>query len=206
MSARIGADVAVAAPRGGVEQALRKAALVMGFALLTALGAQVRIPLTPVPITLQTFFVLLGGLMLGPRLGVSAQALYVALGAVGAPVFAGGALGFAYLLGPTGGYLVGFVAAAWLVGQLARGLDPKSPRAVWQVLGILAAGSIAIYVPGAYWLARVMGMGWWAALAKGVIRFLPGDALKVALAASLWLRVGRSRQLHSIAGEGCADD
>lgn len=192
MYQRIGPDVIVASPtKGGVEEALRTAALVMGFALLTALGAQVRIPLTPVPITMQTFFVLLGGLMLGSRLGASAQALYVGLGALGVPMFAGGALGFAYLLGPTGGYLVGFVAAAWLVGQLARGLDPKDPRAAWQVMAVLAAGTVAIYVPGVYWLARMTGMGFRSALVAGVLPFLPTDALKAVLAASVWLRIAR---------------
>ncbi len=192
MYQRIGPDVIVASPtKGGVEETLRTAALVMGFALLTALGAQVRIPLTPVPITMQTFFVLLGGLMLGPRLGASAQTLYVALGALGVPMFAGGALGFAYLLGPTGGYLVGFVAAAWLVGQLARGLDPKDPRAAWQVMAVLAAGTVAIYVPGVYWLARMTGMGLRSALVAGVLPFLPTDALKAVVAASVWLRIAR---------------
>ncbi len=192
MYQRIGPDVIVASPtKGGVEEALRTAALVMGFALLTALGAQVRIPLTPVPITMQTFFVLLGGLMLGSRLGASAQTLYVALGALGVRMFAGGALGFAYLLGPTGGYLVGFVAAAWLVGQLARGLDPKGPRAAWQVMAVLAAGTVAIYVPGVYWLARMTGMGFRSALVAGVVPFLAGDALKAVVAASVWLRIAR---------------
>ena len=188
----IGPDVIVASPtKGGVEEALRTAALVMGFALLTALGARVRIPLTPVPITMQTFFVLLGGLLLGGNSGAAAQVLYLALGALGAPVFAGGALGSAYLFGPTGGYLVGFVTSAWLVGRLASAVDRRSPGAAWHVLGILAVGSIAIYVPGAYWLAQVTGMGWWAALANGVIPFLAGDALKAVLAASVWLRWAR---------------
>ena len=192
MYQRIGPDVIIASPtKGGVEEALRTAALVMGFALLTALGAQVQIPLTPVPITMQTFFVLLGGLILGSRLGASAQTLYVALGALGVPMFAGGALGFACLLGPTGGYLVGFVGAAWLVGQLARGLDPKGPRAAWQVMAVLAAGTVAIYVPGVYWLARMTGMGFRSALVAGVLPFLATDALKAVLAASVWLRIAR---------------
>lgn len=182
---------ALAPEEAGIEGAVGQAALVAEFALLTALAAQVSIPLVPVPITMQTFFVLLGGLMLGSRLGASAQTLYVALGVLGVPVFAGGALGFAYLLGPTGGYLVGFVAAAWLVGQLARSLDPKSPRAAWQVMAVLAAGTVAIYVPGVYWLARMTGMGFQSALVAGVLPFLPGDALKAVLAASVWLRIAR---------------
>jgi len=194
MYERVGADVAVAArSRAGGEEVLRGAALVAGFALLTALSGRVRIPLTPVPITMQTFFVLLGGLMLGSRLGASAQTLYLALGALGAPMFAGGALGFAYLLGPSGGYLLGFVAAAWLVGQLARGIDPKGPRAAWQVMGVLAAGTVAIYVPGVLWLAQMPGMGLQSALMAGVLPFLLGDALKVVLVASIWLRLAGRR-------------
>jgi len=189
-----GRDVISLAPRRiGVEEVARRVALVGGFALLTALGAQVRIPLgfTPVPITMQTFFVLFGGLLLGANLGTTAQLLYLTLGALGAPFFAGGALGFASLLGPTGGYLVGFVASAWLVGQLARGVDPAGPRAGYQVLAVLAVGTVAIYVPGVFWLARVMGMGLWPALGAGVLPFLPGDALKAVLAAALWLRLAR---------------
>ena len=188
-------------PREGVAQAparlaggevARRVALVAGFALLTALGAQVRIrlPFTPVPITLQTFFVLLGGLTLGGGLGAGAQVLYLVLGALGVPVFAGGALGFASLVGPTGGYLVGFVLGAWLVGQLARGVDPRDPRAELRVLGILAVGTVIIYVSGAYWLARVMGLGLRPALAAGVLPFVPGDTLKAVLVVWVWSRLG----------------
>ncbi len=119
--------------------------------------------------------------------------LYVALGALGAPFFAGGALGFASLVGPTGGYLLGFVAAAWLVGQLVRGIDPKGPRAAWQVMGVLAAGTVAIYVPGVLWLAQMPGMGLGSALMAGVLPFLVGDALKVVLVASIWLRLAGRR-------------
>jgi len=169
----------------------------MGFALLTALGAQVRIPLpfTPVPLTLQTFFVLLSGLALGANLGATAQLVYLSLGVLGAPFFAGGALGLAYLLGPTGGYLVGFVASAWLVGRLARGIDVWSGRAPPTMLTILALGSVVVYLPGVFWLAWLTGKGPWPALLAGVLPFLPGDALKTVLAATLWLRLARRSSL-----------
>jgi len=183
--------VSLARTRIGVEVALRRVALVGGFALLTALGAQVRIPLTPVPITMQTFFVLLGGLMLGANLGATAQLLYLTLGAFGAPIFAGKAVGLTYLLGPTGGYLMGFVASAWLVGQLARSVNRASPRAGIQALAILAVGTVTVYVPGVFWLVRGMGMSPWSALGAGVLPFLPGDALKAVLAAAIWLRLVR---------------
>lgn len=219
---------------------MRAVLLVVGFALLTALGAQVRIPIQPVPITLQTFFVLLGGLMLGPNLGALAQVLYVSLGAAGAPVFAGEGVGRAYLLGPTGGYLLGFAASAWLVGQLIRALDVRPglsldlpgrvslwraepveardgrqpfdaaqagahevgatverqakwasvPRP-WRLLGVLAAGIVAVYVPGVIWLALVTGMGLGKAVVAGVLPFVPGDVLKALLAASIWMRLPR---------------
>jgi biotin transporter BioY len=235
-----------------LEEALRAVLLVVGFALLTALGAQVRIPIQPVPITLQTFFVLLGGLMLGPNLGALAQVLYVSLGAAGAPVFAGEGVGLAYLLGPTGGYLLGFAASAWLVGQLSRALDVRpglsldlarrvnlwrgsilrpsasSGRAEpveardgrqpfdaaqagahevgatverqakwasvprpWRLLGVLAAGIVAVYVPGVIWLALVTGMGLGKAVVVGALPFVPGDVLKALLAASIWMRLPR---------------
>lgn len=163
----------------------------MGFALLTALGAWVRVPLpfTPVPITLQTFFVLLGGLMLGPALGAGAQVLYLVLGTAGVPVFAGGALGLAYLVGPTGGYLVGFVVAAWLVGRLARDLRPGEDRAELRALGTLALGTLTIYAAGAYWLAWMAGLDLGKALWVGVLPFIPGDTLKVMVAARLWSRL-----------------
>ncbi len=188
----VGRGLWLGALRGSrLEEAGRQTALVVGFALLTALGAHVRIPLVPVPITLQTFFVLLGGLMLGARLGCAAQLTYVTVGGLGAPIFAGGASGFAYLVGPTGGYLMGFAAAAWLVGALVRGVEPASPGASWRVAAVLAAGALAVYVPGVLWLSRVTGMGLGRSLTAGMLPFLPGDALKVMLAGALWLRLGR---------------
>jgi biotin transport system substrate-specific component len=167
-----------------------RAALVVGFALLTALGAQVRIPLpfTPVPISLQTFAVLLAGLALGGGLGALSQAVYVVLGTLGAPVFAGG-VGTAWLFGPTGGYLIGFVLAALLVGQLSRALDVR--HRPWRLLGVLAAGIVAVYVPGVIWLALLTGMGLEKAVVVGALPFVPGDVLKALLAATIWMRLPR---------------
>lgn len=171
---------------------LRQALLVVAGSLLVALCAQVRIPLpfTPVPITGQTFGVLLVGAVLGARRGALSLVLYLLEGAVGLPVFAGGAAGAFHLLGPTGGYLVGFVVAAWLTGYLAeRGWDRD-----YRCLLAMAAGNIAIYILGVVWLARFVG--WEAAWVKGVLPFIPGDALKIALAGAAlptaWRLVGKS--------------
>src|ERR671910_1051854 len=126
------------------------AALIVVFSAFVALTAQVEIPLRPVPITLQTLGVLLTGALLGSSRGVLALLLYLAEGAVGLPVFAGGAAGLAYMLGPTGGYLVGFVLAAGLVGWLAeRGWGR---RLVWTALA-MAIGNLVIYALGVAWLA-----------------------------------------------------
>ena len=129
-------------PRGGL---LRDALLVVGFSLLTALCARIVIPLpfTPVPITGQTFAVLLTGAALGARRGAAAIVLYVLEGLAGLPVFAGGASGLARLLGPTGGYLLGFIAAAYLTGTLAeRGWD----RTVRWAAAAMAAGNVVVYL------------------------------------------------------------
>lgn len=159
---------------------LADALLVVGGSLLVAALAQVSIPLpfTPVPVTGQTFAVLLVGAALGARRGAASLALYVAQGVLGLPVFAGGASGLARLAGPTGGYLVGFVAAAYVVGFLAeRGLD----RRLFTALAAFLAGEIVIYIVGVSWLAYFVG--WGKALLAGLWPFLPGDALKAVLAA-----------------------
>lgn len=157
------------------------ASLIVGASLLVALMAQVSIPLpfSPIPITGQTFAVLLVGAALGARRGMASLLLYLLEGAVGLPVFAGGRAGPAVFLGPTGGYLVGFVAAAWLVGALAaRGLDRRIPQALLAFL----AGEIAIFLFGAAGLTFHVGPA--NALPLGVIPFIPGELIKVALAAA----------------------
>ena len=158
----------------------RDLGLVLAGTLFVALLAQVRVPLpfTPVPLTGQTFAVLLAAAALGSRGGAASLALYAALGCLGLPVFAGGAAGLAYALGPTGGYLLGFVIAAWVTGRLAeRGLDRRL-RTAW--LPFLA-GTLVIYLCGAGWLALSLGVE--KALALGVLPFLIGDVIKVGLAA-----------------------
>jgi len=157
-------------------------ALVGGFALFTALMAQIEIPLwfTPVPITGQTLAVLLAGAALGSRVGAASQGLYVGLGALGLPFYSGGEGGWEVATGATGGYLVGFVIAAALVGYLAeRGQD----RNVVTALSAFLAGSAVIYFFGVGWLAAYLDVGVTEALGMGMTPFVIGDLVKVALAA-----------------------
>ena len=157
----------------------RAASWVMGvtiFTTLTTLGAFVRIPLpfTPVPITLQTFFVLLGGAVLGSAAGSSSQSLYLILGAGSLPVFAGARGGLSHLAGPTGGYLIGFVVAAYLVGKMVERKDSL----MWLTLAMLA-GTGVIYLLGGLRLGWFLRVGIKETLYLGVIPFLPGDILKL---------------------------
>jgi len=160
--------------------------------VFVGLSAQIEAPLWPVPVTMQTFAVLVIGMAYGGRLGAATLALYLAEGAIGLPVFAGGTGGIWVLVGPTGGYLVGFVAAAGIVGALAqRGWD----RNVALTAAGMLIGNVVLYVPGLLWLAKFTGAD--QAVALGLAPFLVGDALKVALAACLmplaWRVVGRRR-------------
>ena len=161
-----------------------EALLVLGGAVFVALFAQIRIPLpfTPVPITGQTFAVLLVAATLGSIRGGAALALYVALGAAGAPVFTGWARGLEILKGATGGYLIGFVVASIVVGILAeRGWDKKFRSAI----GAMLTGNVIIYLFGLPWLSQVVGTGFTKALELGLYPFVPGDLLKLYLAAAL---------------------
>jgi len=156
--------------------------LILGFTAVTALSAQIAFYIGPVPITGQTFAVLLAGALLGSKRGALSQLTYLGLGAMGAPIFAGWMGGPAVLMGPTGGYLIGFVAAAFVVGLLAeRGWD----RRTWSMALAMLIGSIAIYVFGLSWLS--IWLGHFApkssVLATGLYPFIPGDLLKVVLAA-----------------------
>ena len=159
---------------------MRDAMLVIGAVTLVALLAQVKIPLpfTPVPLTGQTFAVLLVGAALGAKRGALSMALYTAIGTLGLPVFAGGAAGLAYLSGPTLGYLAGFIVAAFVIGKMAeRGLE----RNLRTSLLPFFVGTLIIYAFGAGWLAILLGVE--KALALGVLPFIAGDLIKLALAA-----------------------
>ena len=172
---------------------LKSAALVVAFSLFVGLSALVAVPLpfTPVPVTLQTFAVLLTGALLGPRLGALALMAYLLEGAAGAPFFAGGSGGALYLATtPTLGYLLAYPAAAYLTGLLAeRGWDRRFTSAA----AAMALGSAVILFGGWAGLLRFQPPA--RAFALGVAPFLVGDAVKIALAAGLlpagWALVGR---------------
>ena len=168
---------------------IRNALLVVGGSLLVAISAKIQVS-GLVPFTMQPWAVLLVGAALGGRLGMMSLIAYLLEGAAGLPVFAQPVPGAAYLVGPTGGYLFAFPLAAFVVGRLAeRGWDRRFGKA----LIAFAMGDLIILAFGGAWLASFMGGK--AALADGVLKFLPGDALKIVLAAfalpAAWRLTGR---------------
>jgi biotin transport system substrate-specific component len=156
------------------------------FGALTAVGAYIIIPLPPVPITMQTLFMGLAGTLLGARLGALSQVVYLFLGILGLPVFAGGKAGIGVLFGPTGGYLIGFIAAAAVIGKLAS-LKAR-PGFAWLCLS-LVAGAAVIYTLGILQLMLVARLSAVKALAVGVLPFLWGDGIKILLAATVALKL-----------------
>lgn len=161
---------------------IRSVSLVFGFSLLVALSAQIVIPVGPVPITAQTFAVLLTGALLGSRLGAMALIVYLMEGAVGLPFFYGGSSGILHILGPTGGYLVAFPAAAFITGAFAEhGWDKRFPTAV----AAMAIGSLLIMLSGWGWFALVTHTSLPVAFKLTVLQFIPGDIIKIVLAAAL---------------------
>lgn len=164
------------------------------MAALTAVGASIQIPLGPVPMVLQNLFVLLAGLLLGSRWGAASMGIYLLVGAIGLPVFAGAKGGLAHFMGPTGGYLLGFVASAFLTGLIAQGPLNRT----WKDVAAVMAGSIMIYALGVPWLKAVTGMAWSKALFVGMVPFLPGDVVKAVSAVVLAraLRPAINRQME----------
>jgi biotin transport system substrate-specific component len=166
------------------------------FGALTAVGAYISIPMFPVPLTLQSLITTLAGLLLGGPLAALSQVVYVLLGVIGLPVFAGGKAGLGVLLGPTGGYLFGFVLGAYVIGSLAHAKKNAGPA--WLLMAIVA-GHIMIYGLGVAQLSLVAHLSVVKAVAVGVIPFLPGDALKAAASIVVsskvgeqWRTIGRS--------------
>lgn len=186
---------AVAPTAGAALWAKRAALLAIGVAAL-AVAAKIKVPFWPVPVTMQTFAVLSIGAAYGPRLGVATVLAYLAVGALGFDVFTSSSaesFGLAYMAGSTGGYLVGFALAAGFLGWAARrGWDRSHGRMALAML----IGNAIVYVPGLLWLGRLYGWDQ-PILAWGLTPFLPGDALKLALAALVfplaWRAVGPAR-------------
>lgn len=174
----------------------RDMVLIALFASLTAVGAFIRIPIGPAPISLQNFFSLMAGALLGARSGALSQGVYVGMGLVGVPIFTSGG-GPSYLLSPTFGFLIGFVVCAWTVGKWMEGRD-------YSILNFFigsTVGSILVYAIGVPWmylvLTRISGveMGFLRALKVGCLVFIPGDLIKIIavswLASKITPRISR---------------
>jgi biotin transport system substrate-specific component len=168
------------------------------FAALTAAGTFILIPLpfSPVPVVLQNFFALLSGLILGPALGSAAVGLYLLAGAIGAPVFAGAAGGFVRFLGPTGGFLLGYLLAALTAGLIAGRPRPEIRTPLWRIVLAVLGGFLIIYVPGLIRLKYAIDKPWNAALAAGFTPFIIGDLIKAAAAVIIAPRLRRAAGEH----------
>lgn len=174
----------------------RRVLAISAFVALTALGARLSVPIGPVPVSLQTLAVSLAGLLLGARLGAYSQLAYLALGAAGLPVFTQGA-GLAYLLGPTGGYLLAFPVAAAFTGWLAQRIDGRAGLGAVALLALATlAGTVTVFLGG--WAQLTAYTGDPArAFAVGVLPFVAGDVVKVMLAVLVARRLrGRMRPLR----------
>ena len=176
-------------------------AIIALFAALLAVGSLIKIPLgfTPVPITLQVFFVLFAGLILGPVRGALALLAYLVIGAVGIPVFAGGTGGFQSIVGPSGGYLYGFVVAAFVVGLVARSI--KGDRTVvlaGSALLACIAGVLVIYVFGAGHMMLTMSLSPAKAFALGVAPFIPVDFAKAVVVTIIYVAIAQRGVLKAV--------
>lgn len=160
------------------KSSLRGLAYASMFGALTAIGAYIMIPLPPVPVTMQTLFVILAGTLLGGYLGALSQVVYILLGVIGLPVFTGGKAGIGVLFGPTGGYLIGFVVGAYIIGKLAS--LRRDPGVLW-LMGAMTAGMSVLYTLGIIQLMLVAKLDIIKAVAVGLLPPLPGDIIKIII-------------------------
>jgi len=158
------------------------------FSALTAIGALISVPLpfSHVPITLQTMFTYMAGALLGSYLGALSQLIYVLMGVMGLPIFAKGSAGISVLLGPTGGYLAGFIPGAFVIGKLAE--IKKNPSFRWLLI-CMTAGTAVVYILGVLQLMNWVRIGVKEAVVVGVLPFTVGDALKMLAAAYMSIRI-----------------
>jgi biotin transport system substrate-specific component len=161
------------------------------FAALICAGSLIAIPVGPVPIVLQNAFAVLAGLLLGPIAGAGAVALFLLAGALGLPVFSGGRGGLAVLAGPTGGYLAGYLIAAFVAGLIAAPVR-SAPRK--KALPVIACATLAafvsIYIPGILVLKHALALSTGEAIAKGFIPFVAGDFIKILVLIPISLKLG----------------
>ena len=148
------------------------------MAALMAVGAFLAVPIGPVPIVLQNLFVFLAGLLLGSRWGLTSVLVYILAGGLGLPIFAGGMGGIGRLVGPTGGYLVGYIPAVYLIGLIS---EKVSSKVLWDVSAMIV-GAFVVYACGVTWLKILSGMTFGKTLTVGMAPFLIGDAIKIAAA------------------------
>ena len=176
------------------KKTLLKICLIALFAALIAGGTFIAIPIGPVPIVLQNLFTLLSGLILGPILGSAAVALYLLAGTLGAPVFAGFTGGITRLIGPTGGFLIGYFLMALIAGLIVG--TPEKRLSLVRLIVAVAVGLLVVYVPGVIWLKIQTGLSWDRALAAGFFPFLIGDALKGVVAVLISRRLRKTAAAH----------
>ena len=173
-------NLPLAAALPGHERLGRKLLLAVLGSLLVAAAAQVSVPMWPVPMTLQTLAISVVGLTLGSRLAAATLTLYLVQGALGLPVFAGGAAGLPYLVGPTGGFLVGFIAMAWLTGRL---VEMGLARGFLRLFAAALVPALLLFVPGVLWLWTITPLALDQAVMMGAAPFQLGGLVKSALAA-----------------------
>ncbi|MDR2717321.1 MAG: biotin transporter BioY [Treponema sp.] len=164
------------------------------FAALISAGAFIAFPIGPVPIVLQNLFTLLSGLVLGPVLGTAAVGLFIAAGAVGAPVFAnnGSPMGIARLLGPSGGYLFGYLLGAFVAGLIVGFPRPGVKTPVWRIVLAAATGMFVVYIPGLIRLKFFLNVDWKQTFIVGFLPFMIGDIIKGVIAGLISPRLRRT--------------
>lgn len=170
-----------------VNKALCRTLGVLTFVILMGLAAFVRIPLpfTPVPITLQTLFVLLSGALLGSNLGAITQLSYIFLGICGLPIFTGAGSGLFYLFGPTGGYLFGFILASFFIGRFIK----SAKNNLLFTFGLFCLADLILLSSGVIWLKLFFGYNLIRLLSIGLLPFMPGDLLKIAVAVGFYTKL-----------------
>ena len=170
---------------------MKKIALTALFAALTAAGTFIAIPIGPVPIVLQNLFAILSGLILGPLLGSAAVGLFLLAGILNLPVFAGATGGIARFAGPTGGFLVGYLLAAFTAGLIAGRPRPNEKIPLPRIIAAVIAGFLVVYVPGVAWLKISRDLSWARAFMAGFVPFIIGDTLKGIVAVLIARRLRR---------------